>query len=254
MNIFDFVTQDEMDDLPEEPQMAFMEFVRHAQNRLNERTKELDTDDQAQWQLLEEARYGFMNVVIAAAKRYGIEPFVSMQVPRFDKFGFEVHRQFKADLDHYLTQLVLDNSIRKKRDSVLIPPETKDKIRKYLHALKSEIDKADLTDAKRSALLDKLATFEKELDKKRLSLLAVTTLAMSILAAPGGIWASYEIVAKLTQNVLQTVGEAKAADDEIRKLPSSEKPKQLLPPREDLSLPEPPPSFRRDEMDEEIPF
>jgi hypothetical protein len=55
---------------------------------------------------------GFMNVVIAAGKKYEIEPFASLSVPRLNKFDSEIHRQFKADLDHYLTQLLLDNSSR----------------------------------------------------------------------------------------------------------------------------------------------
>ncbi|MCK6449670.1 MAG: hypothetical protein L6R19_02235 [Alphaproteobacteria bacterium] len=78
MNVFDFVTQDELDELPEDPRLAFATFVRHAQRRLAERTGQLQS--QEDWELLEDARHGFMNVVIAAAKRYEIEPFASLEV------------------------------------------------------------------------------------------------------------------------------------------------------------------------------
>jgi hypothetical protein len=43
MLVFDFVTQEELDDLPDDdPQAAFMDFVRIAQRRLGEQTAKLD--------------------------------------------------------------------------------------------------------------------------------------------------------------------------------------------------------------------
>src|SRR6266436_511260 len=103
MNIFDFITQEEIDDLPDDdPQTAFVNFVRIAQHRLGEQAKKIDYTDQSGWEELSEARLGFMNVVIAAAKKYEIEPFASLSVPRVSNFRSEDHTQFKADLDHYL--------------------------------------------------------------------------------------------------------------------------------------------------------
>jgi hypothetical protein len=248
MNIFDFIKQDELDDFPDDPALAFMSFVRLAQQRLFEREKQLDTNDQNDWHLVEEARHGFMNVVVAAAKRYAIEPFVSMDVPRITKFDHDVHRQFKADLDHYMTQLVLDSSIRGKRDSVLLLEGSKDRIRSYIHGLKVEIDKASFTEAKRADLLDKLAKFETSLDSRRLNFLEVMTITIAILGLPGSAWASYDIVAKLTTNMLETVAEAKIVDDENRRLAPIEKPAALLPPRKEAA------DLRGSEMDDEIPF
>jgi len=111
MLIFDFITQEEIDDLPDDdPQAAFTTFVRIAQRRLGERTNQIDTDNSDGWAALSDARHGFMNVVVAAAKKYEIEPLSSLPIPRLDEFNENAHRQFRADLDHYLTQLLLDNS------------------------------------------------------------------------------------------------------------------------------------------------
>jgi hypothetical protein len=253
MNIFDFITQDELDELPEDSNMAFATFVRIAQGRLANCLRNEEGQD-GSWQVIQEARYGFINVVVAAAKRYEIEPFSSLEVPRLDKFTDGDHRQFKADLDYYMTQLLLDNSIRGKRESVTIPIETKERIRTYIHRLKEAIDSADVTDAKRAALLDKLAEFEKELEKRRLNLLAVTKFAMAILATPGSIWGSYEIVQKLTSNVLQAVGEAKAVDDETRQLSPIDLPRALMPPRKDVSPTGPSSQGLGPDLDDEIPF
>jgi hypothetical protein len=250
MNIFDFITQDEIDDLPDDdPQAAFVTFVRIAQGRLGTRTAKLDTRDEGEWRQLEEARLGFVNVVIAAAKKYEIEPFASQSVPRIKDFNDEVHRQFKTDLDHYLTQLLLDNSSRAKRDSVLITPELKSSIRTYVFHLRKLIENADDLDAsKRQVLLRRLSDFEAELDKKRLNLLAVTVLAITFLGAPGALWSSADAANRLLTNIWRVVGEAKIADDAARRLPSSEAPMAITGPRSDDA------GTPTKEMDDEIPF
>ncbi|MGB6327102.1 MAG: hypothetical protein WBG11_15365 [Methylocella sp.] len=148
-------------------------------------------------------RHSFMNVVIAAAKRFEIEPLVSKEVPRLSDFKQNVdYRQFKGDLDRYITQLVIDNSIRAKQDSVAILPNARDRIRRYVHGLRQCIEQANMTEPKREALLKKLDQFEAELEKRRLNLLAVTRVVFELLAIPGGVWASAEVANRLITNVM----------------------------------------------------
>jgi len=233
MNIFDFITQDEIDDLPDDdPNLAFVSFVRIAQQRLGERAAKLNLEEQSEWEELNEARLGFMNVVVAAAKKHEIEPFASISIPRVKNFRTEDHVQFKSDLDHYLTQLMLDNSSRAKRDSVLITPDLKTTLRTYIFHLRELIEKSsDLDEAKRQVLLRRLSDFERELEKKRLSILAVSLLAITLASAPGGIWSSADVAGKLVTNILRTVGDAKAADEGSRHLPPSGAPMSLTGPR-----------------------
>lgn len=262
MNTFDLITQEELDEAPDDPEQAFMQLTRSAQVRFAERTRDLD--DSTEWggRELEEARHGFMNVVVGLAKSYRIEPFVSMDVPRYENFDYRVHRQFRADLDHYMTQLMVNNSLKSKRDSVFIAPDLKEKIRKYVNGLKQAIDRSGLSDAKKASLLAKLAEFEAELEKRRLTLLAVTRLAVAVAMVPGGVWGSVEAgkaVNRLVSNVFQTVGEAKVVDDEEqRQLQPASAPLVLLPPRKDDGVHSTGQSDggygKRDDLDDEIPF
>jgi hypothetical protein len=255
MNIFDFITQEEIDDLPDDnPQAAFVTFVRIAQRRLGERTSTIDANDRSGWEELQEARHGFMNVAIAAAKKFGIEPFASIEVPRLNEFDSDTHRQFRADLDHYMTQLLLDSSSRARRDSVFISQDLKATIRTYIHHLRDVIEKAnDLGEAKREILLRRLEEFEDELGRKRLNLLAVTLLVITFASAPGGIWSSAEVANKLLGNILRVVGDAKTADDATRRLPSWETPLAISGPRpRDPSLVKPKAGKRG--LDDDIPF
>ncbi|HMJ41507.1 MAG TPA: hypothetical protein VK522_04410 [Pseudolabrys sp.] len=253
MNIFDFITQEEIDDLPDnDPQAAFITFVRIAQRRLGDHVRELDNTEES-WRAINEAQQSFMNVAVAAAKKFGIEPFATMEVPRLKDFSSDDNRQFRADLDHYMTQLVLDASSRARRDSVFITPDLKSTIRTYVHHLRELIEKSnDVSSEKREVLLRRLAEFEGELEKKRLNLVSVSILIIAFASAPGGIGASIEMANKLISNITRAVGDAKAADEATRRLPSAEQPFAISGPRtNDLK---PARQSRRDDMDDEIPF
>lgn len=251
MSILEFVNQDELDDLDEDPRMAFMQLVNATQRSLSTKIGALDPENQYEWQKIEELRYSFMNVVVAAAKRFEIEPFYSMEVPQYSNFRDTDHRQFKSDLDHYVTQLILDNSLRAKRDSVEVLPKTKDQLRTYLSGLKQCIENGNMSAAKREGLLKKLDAFEAELEKRRLNMLAVARLAYLILSVPGTLWASADITHKLTTSIMQTVAEAKAAEDETKQLPAVAPAKALSAPRKLASSLASP--FDSD-LDDDVPF
>ena len=112
MDVFDFITPEEIDDLPDDdPRTAFVTFVRIAQKRLSARVKELNGDSDG-WRDISEAQQRFMNIVVAAAKRFEIEPFASLEVPRIKDFDYEDNRQFRADLDHYIDSANTQNQVQ----------------------------------------------------------------------------------------------------------------------------------------------
>lgn len=247
MTILNFVTQDELDNLDEDPRTAFMALVNIAQRRFSEQVERLDPDENSDWNCREELRHSFMNVVVAAAKRLEIEPFVSMDMPRHSNFGDQDYRQFKADLDHYITQLMLDNSIRSRQTSVEILPDSKDKIRTYIRELRTCVEKGNMAQSKREALLEKLDRFEKELEKRRTSMVQLALLAYQVLAVPGTVWASADITHKLLHNVMQVVAIEKAQEEQTKQIASPE-PKALLSPRPNEI------AARKQAEDDEIPF
>ena len=109
-----------------------------------------------------------------------------------------------------------------------------------------------MTDAKREALFKKLDAFEAELEKRRLSMIAVARLTYLILSVPGTMWASVDITHKLTTRIMQVVAEAKAAEDETKQLPTLSAPKALSPPRKET--PAPAKDGYSDDLDDDVPF
>lgn len=253
MSILNFVTQDQLDNLDDDPRLAFMELVNIAQRSLSTQLGKFRGNDEEEWRLMEDLRHSFMNVVVASSKRFEIEPFSSMDVPKInDDLNF---KQFNSDLDHYVTQLVLDNSAQNRRDSVSILPKSKDKIRSYIHALRECIEKANMIDSRRSALLKRLDELEKELEKRRANMLVVAKLAFDIMAIPGGTWASYEIATKLVANISQSVEEARELEQSNRPLPAAKPVPILSAPRKPVPTQ---PAWSRagfsDDLDDDVPF
>lgn len=252
MTILNFVTQDELDNLDEDPRMAFLALVNHAQRSLSQQTAKFDPENEYQWRQKQELEQRFMNVIVAAGKRFEIEPFTSMEIPRHNNFRDSDYKQFESDLDHFVTQLILDNSMRSKKMSVEILPESKDKLRRYVHGLRTCVENSNMNDKKRKNLLNKLDEFEKELEKRRMNFLSVTLLSFEILAIPGGTWASAEVAYKLVTHITQTVAEAKQLEDQTRRIGPTPAPKALSPPRP-ADKPRSQPQAAAD-LDDEIPF
>lgn len=233
MTLLNFVTQEELDNLHDDPRMAFMELVNHAQRRLSELTVKFDPDDHYASNQQDALEKSFMNIIIAAGKDFEIEPFASMIVPRHEDYRNSDYEQFKSDLDHYITQLILRNRTKSKGESVAILPLSKEKIRVYVHGLRDCIEKASMDSAKKRALLDRLDDFEKELEKRRMSFVSLSLLTIAFVGAPGSLWASADITHKLITNITnitQIFTESKQLEDETRQIGAPAAPKELSPP------------------------
>lgn len=253
MDFWDFVTNDELDELPEDSDAAFIAFVRIAEARLKERLKELGQRDQHNYDEIDDARYGFHNVVLSAAKKFGIEPFSSLQMPMFEDHNDARYRQFRHDLTHYITQLMLTTAERDRSNSVPLLDTTRQKLETYIFHLRDAIKNSNLPDSKKDGLYKKLDALERELGRKRLRFIIVAGIVMHILTAPGELNASYDAVVRLTNNIMREIGLAKEADNEQRRI-SHEEPVALLPPRPTVPKTKTAASFDRGEMDDEIPF
>jgi hypothetical protein len=252
MTILTFVTQDELDNLSEDPKVAFMQLVNHAQRRLSERIAGLDLNEQSDWNKKTDAEKSFMNVIVASGKRLEVEPFSTMVIPRNEQFQNSDYEQFKSDLEHYITQLVLDNSIRAKKLSVEILPASKDKIRAYVSKLRESIEQGNMSPNKKRALLDRLSEFERELDKRRTGFVALAVLAITFVGAPGAAAESVDVTNRLVTKITEIFAESKRKEDAARQI-GQEPQKALSPPRpqekEDTR-----PSWESSQSDDDIPF
>jgi len=259
MSVMEILTDDFLAELPDDPQAAFGMLLRRSDVYLAKALQAVDEDDGNSWHAYVTAQHTAMNTIIAAAKRYAIEPFASMVVPSRKGFGSEDFIEFKVDLDHYAAQLILDSSIRSKRDAVAIEPKIKDRLRQHVHGIKTLIDQAEMPEPRRAALHKRIADFEATLEKPRVNVVMLAGAMVAILASAANIaqLADSQTMHKLVATIMATIGQAKAIDEEKRELPASQPPHALLPPRPSDRIVQPPKrraeTFTSD-LDDEIPF
>jgi len=254
MSLFEILSHEFVDNLPEDPRLAFSKIVQEATAYLARKRNEVDESESASWYVYETAEHSAMNVIIASAKRLGVAPFDTMEVPIRTRFGTSDFAQFKSDLDHYLIQMLLDNSIRARVDRIEASETHRDAIRKYLNAIKSHIEQADMTDGKRAKLMDKLAEFEAELQKSRLPVFAIARVLLELLSLSCNVLAlsDSQTFQRLVSQAFYAVAVAKSVDDERRPLPPTEPPAMLMPPRRpDEEEPRPLESY---DLNDDIPF
>lgn len=143
-----------------------------------------------------------------------------------------------------------------RRESVGLSEEARTSIRTKLYYLREAIEKSDYDVRAKARLRARLDEFEKDLKKRRINYVAVARFAIEVIALPGALSSSYDITAKLVNQIIQTIGEEKISEDERRRLPPVEKPAALIPPRAEekkKSEPDFGRAFSRD-LDDEIPF
>jgi len=232
--------------------------LRRAETYVAEALQEVDDNERSSWYNYETAQHTAMNTIIAAAKTYEIEPFSQMIVPQRKNFGSDQFNDFKVDLDHYTAQLLLDNSIRSKRDAVEIDQKHKSRIRGHIHAIRELIDKADMPETKRALLLKRLSELEIALEKPRVNIVGLSHIIVAIFACTASVTqiADSAAIHKLVTTIMATIGEAKAIDEEKRELPLPHPPQPLLPPRPSDYAAKSEKSHDSSEgnLDDEIPF
>lgn len=233
MSVMDILTEDFLAELPDDPQVALGMVLRRADAYLAEALQAVDGSESSSWYGYTTAQHTAMNTIIAVAKRYEIQPFASMVVPPRKRFESEHFTEFKVDLDHYAAQLILDNSIRSKRDAVAIEPKIKDRLRQHIYGIKTLIDQADMPEPRRAALHKRIADFEATLEKQRVNVVMLAGVMVAILAGAANVaqLSDSPTMQKLVATIMATIGEAKAIDDEKRELPPAQPPRALLPPR-----------------------
>lgn len=251
MSVFQILSPDFRQSLPDDDdEAAFIMVVERSLDYLEGRLKDVDENERSSWAIYEEAQYGVMNIIIEAASTYEIDRFSAMEVPLRGNFGSVDFSNFRNELDAYLTRTLLNAHKAARRSSVLLTPDLKNKIRDYIHAIRRQIDATDMDEGKRAALHEKLTEFEGELNGKRLKFWAITWITLQVLAVPGGLGASADLIAKLLQNITVQAAEAHTKEVESQSLPP------LVPPKLLFSIPTPAPKREAfsDDLDDEIPF
>jgi hypothetical protein len=240
------ITDEELDELPDDPRIAFVEFEKILRARFHEAEQEASN---YQYGNTESYQLEYINKVLAAAKQFGIEELAHWELPSVSERIYEIFKQFASDVDHITIQIRIQNATRRRTYSVGLDPNTKTKIHHYVQQIRGVIESAhDLPVKKRESLYDKLNTFAAEVDHTRTRFETASALWLEICDAIGQGFEKLEPARRWLDSIGALMGRAKGLEDSIR-LPKPTERSRLEPPRRNL----PPPSKPAD-FDDDIPF
>jgi hypothetical protein len=227
------ITDEEIEQLPDDPELAFVGFEKILRERLNERIHEAS---QEQWGNTEPYYLEYINKVLAAARTYEISTLKDCEVPKVNSNIYQAYERFSADVDHFTTQIRIRRAGRNRQNSVGLDGNTKTKIHSYIQKIRIILDKAELPESKRDLLFSKLDAFVLEVDKARTNLQSVSAVYLTVCTVIGEGFNKLEPVRRFINSIAALIGKAKEAEDSLRALPSPTK--LLESPRRQLPAPE----------------
>jgi len=245
--LFGFISSEEIAELPDDADAAFVKFVEISYNSLRVMLSGLDGRDS--WEEAQDIRHKYMNIIVAAAKQYEIESIKDTTIPPAEGFSFADFRDFSSTVDHFVTQIAISNSKKRRAESVGISDSVREDIRTYIYHLRDLIERSEIAEPKKSVLMERLAAFESELTKKRLSLASVAVLAIYIASIPGSMAGTADAATKIVNKIISVVSVAHEVEVDQRQLPPVTQP---IP----ISSPKKPAGARSSfaDLDDDIPF
>ncbi|WP_149312369.1 hypothetical protein [Methylobacterium sp. P1-11] len=239
------ITDEEMEDLPADPELAFVAVEKILRSKIEEhefdaRNNDLDPDPY---------RLEYMTRVLAAARAYNIDALSELKMPRASRQSiYEFYAQFRNDVDFVTMQIRLNAQRINREGSVGLDPKAKSKIHHFIQQIRDEIEQSDLDIDKKESLLDALNAFAKEVDRTRTRMQVAMALWIAFASGVGSGFEKLKPVRDLLDSIARVMGNAKALEDHYtKKLPKPTDRKRLEPP------PAPPAEPPAPEIDD-IPF
>jgi hypothetical protein len=136
------ITDDDLEQLSEDPDLAFVEFEKIMRERVVNQIAEISGEEHGK----KEAYYiDYINKVLAAAHVFNIDGLKKCEVPKADSNNcWQAYRQFTNDVDFFTTQIRIGHASRNRKNSVGLDGNTKTKIHGYVQKIRIVLNKAEL--------------------------------------------------------------------------------------------------------------
>jgi hypothetical protein len=242
------ISDDELLDLPEDPELAFVQCERKLREGLFRRLEETESYNANSSYKLE-----YINHVVAVAKALELSIFDEYSIPSLGSDLHPFYEQFRHDVDHVTVQIRMRHARRVKNYSVALDPATKSKVRHHLQQIKEIVDRLEVSERKKEALYSKINALADEVDKDRTRFDTAMALITEVASVGGEAADRLEPVRKWIDSIARLLGRAKEAEDAAApRLPAPKERKRIEPPRR--VIPAKQNSKRIDDLDDEIPF
>lgn len=216
------------DDLPEDPELAFLSLEAHFKRECDEQIARAHQEERTDVYFIQ-----YISRVLAANELRLELQFAENSVPSIDDVNYTTYLNFSKDVEHYRTKLQIRHSRRRKEYSVALDMPTKMKLRHLLSQIKETVDKLEVPQSKKEALFAKIAALENEINRERTRFDALAALWVEVCEKIGDGVEKLEPLRKLIDSVGNLMGAAKKEEEtQAHRLPAPKTPKQIAPPKE----------------------
>jgi hypothetical protein len=246
------ITDDELENLPEDPELAFVQYEASLRKRIQYAIARGDGEEGS----AQELHFEYMSHVLGMVNAFDLEALKGWSMPSADE-SWEIiqgtYRQLMADVDFNNIQIRIKNARRKKVYSVALDHSAKQKIRHHLGQIKEVVDKLEVSESKKEALYSKIGALEDEVNRDRTRFDAAMALVLEVGDTAGEFGKLLKPIKEFMDSITGVIKAAKG--DEEQRYPSlaaPETPKQIESPKKQLPSPEN--NNGSGDLDDEIPF
>lgn len=236
-------------DLPEDPELAFVEYEKQIRKEMWDNIK----DDHVDYSYIQDQKVHYCTKVMAFhdAHNFGFlkKPVLYRKDIDFDA-NFDM---FMDEVNYWTTQIAIRHAqrLRPIQTILRLTPEIRQQLHSYINRIRETIAPIELPSNKKDALLSKLNALADEIDRDRTKTEAWTAFVLEIAGAGGQAARELKPVKDLADAIGSLLGKAKEMADRLG-LPSPAPRKRIEGPRD--RLPPPQPEKMPDELDDDIPF
>lgn len=239
------LTDDEMHGLPEDLAEAFVAGERIMRARLNAQMSELDDGNNTEY-----FTQDYMNNTIALARHCGIKEIAASEAARPGHHGWHQYRTFIAEVDACTMAMRLANVRRAKEYSVKLDAAAKMKFSRLLCTMREEVEKLEISVAKKDKLYKRINALQDEIDRERTGYHAFGALVIEAADDAGETATRLEPLFRMVERVGAALGLAKRNEPQQGQLPPPSERKRITGPK---AKPERKNGFDK-ALDDEIPF
>lgn len=236
------------DDIPDDPELAFLELEKRFSQELARTLNESFGDSDSTEDYLR-----YMSRTLAAKQALGLSVLGDWSVPAAPNFSIDLYRNFRSDVEHYRTTFEIRHSRRNKGLTVRFDATAKAKLRHYLTQIREIVDKLEVDDWKREDIYRAIQALELEIDRARSRLGVVGDFFVKVGAIVGETAEKAEPARKWIDSIARVIWGAQIAE-RTETLPRPERKELPAPPRRISTSKRQAPAAQLERKDDEIPF
>lgn len=220
---YELITDEDYDALPSDPEKRFAALERICRKNM---MATISRETTSSFDYLVRTQY--MTIVTASAEELGIDGI--RYINNYETIDQDLNEFFRL-VTAVTAKIKLRNSSSHDALSVRLASKTKGLIENELTKLRTSVEESNLSDEKKSRLIDKIGEFRTELHKERLRFGVSLSVLASIGAMVGGTTAFLAEAPEAIATITHLIGVDKQKEDDERfRLEGPSKPKLLAAP------------------------